>query len=524
MFCGKSVNGVIILFFAMLIGMYGCTSQQNQVVMDKMSIGRERPKYTVPADREETISLRSADEYSTGAGSSSVISIRKIVPSQSLSGRAIDVVINVTNLSDSTVNDIEVFETIPQKFDVKSSEPLMKGDVLSGRAHWLLGDLGPGETKVIRVSGTPAALGVLEFCCTDVAYKLPLNICKTTNVVQPELMITKQIPSDVIICDPIPIKIVVTNTGTGTAQNVKIKEPLPSGMKSQRGEDYVEYDVGSLQSGESREVVFNVKAGRTGTFDNSATVVADDGLSANSNTTTTVVSQPVLSITKTGPAIRYIGRNITYNIVVTNEGNGPSINTVVDDSIPTNTSMVRAGDGGTVTGKGVLWHLGTLQPRESREVSVTVRADSLGKAENCVVVSGECADAVKDCAVTEVVGISAILLEVVDIQDPIEIGASETYEIAVTNQGSATGTNITIACTLEAGTMEYISSDGPTAGSSVGNRVIFEPLPALGPKERAIWRINVKAVGKGDVRFKATLNSDQIDRAVEETESTNFYQ
>jgi len=346
----------------------------------------------------------------------------------------------------------------------------------------------------------------------------------TAAVVQPELKITKEGPSEVMICDTIPYTVVVSNTGTGAAQNVRIKDTLPSGLKTMSGEDYVEHNVGTLNAGESREVTMNVKADRTGTFDNSASAVAEGNLSADSNSTTTVVTQPVLTVTKTCPAKRYLGRNITYNIVVTNEGNGPAVNTTLDDCIPTNTTMVSASDGGTVSERGALWDLGTLQPRESKELSVTVRADSLGEAENCAAASAECADTVKECCVTVVSGIPAILLEVIDIADPIEIGSNETYEIRVTNQGTATDSNISIVCTLETGTMEYVSSDGPTTGSSMGNTVTFEPLPALASKNTATWRVNVRAVGEGDVRFKVTLNSDQLDRDVQETESTNFYQ
>ncbi len=521
MFCWMRMNlGLILLLFAAFFSMYGCAYQKTKVVEEK-SIKSETHKYT-----KETANIRSTRGYGafpTGDKSMSAIYVEKIVPSQSLAGQSFDFTIHVTNLTDSTVNDVEVFETLPYNFDVTSSDPVMRGDISTGRVNWFMGDLGPRETKVIRVSGLPSDIGDLVFCCTDIAYKLPSIICKTVSIVQPELRITKHAPPDVIICDTIPINIVVTNTGTGTAQNVKIKESLPSGLRTLNGENYVELEVGSLPSGESREITVEVKADRTGTFDNSATAIAEGGLSADSNTTTTVVTQPILSVTKTGPAKRYIGRNITYNIVVTNIGNGPAVNTVIDDCIPTCTSMVSVSDGGSATGKGVLWDLGTMQPNESREVSVTVRAESLGEAENCALVSAECADAVKDCAVTEISGIPAVLLEVIDIEDPIEVGSRETYVVTVTNQGTAPGTNIRIVCALE-DTMQYISSSGATSGSAEGNIVTFAPLATLAPKEKAEWNVNVKAVNPGDVRFKVTLNSDQLDRAVEETESTTFYE
>ncbi|MDR4496737.1 MAG: hypothetical protein MRK02_02245 [Candidatus Scalindua sp.] len=526
----KRINVGLVLFFAVLVGMYGCASRQSQVVVEEKGVE------TAPAYSEETISTSSTKSYAsagrasqsgafpTGDRHSSVIFIEKSLPSETQVGHPFDFITKVTNLTDGLVKDVVVYAVLPDSFKVGSSDPAIQADPDGKKVHWLVGDLGPKETKVITVSGAPTSLGDMEFCCTEVTYNYDPSLCMTAAVVQPELKLTKQAPSEVMICDTIPYTVVVSNTGTGAAQNVRIKDTLPSGLKTMSGEGSVEYEVGTLHAGESREVTMDVKADRRGTFDNTASAVAEGNLSADSNSTTTVVTQPVLTVTKTCPAKRYLGRNITYNIVVTNEGNGPAVNTTLDDCIPLNTTMVSASDGATVTERGALWDLGTLQPQESREVSVTVRADNLGEAENCALASAECADSVKDCCVTVVSGIPAILLEVIDLADPIEIGANETYEIRVTNQGTATDTNVSIVCSLESGTMEYVSSDGPTTASTTGNIVTFAPLPALASKNTATWRVIVRAVGEGDVRFKVVLNSDQLDRDVQETESTNFYE
>jgi uncharacterized repeat protein (TIGR01451 family) len=114
------------------------------------------------------------------------------------------------------------------------------------------------------------------------------------------------------------------------------------------------------------------------------------------------------------------------------------------------------------------------------------------------------------------------LIEVVDVSDPIEIGQNEVYVITVTNQGSKAGTNIQVSCMLEEG-MQYISSIGPTAGTITDNALNFAPLPSLEPKARSTWRVTVKAIGAGDMRFKVIMNSDQLERPVEETEATMFY-
>jgi hypothetical protein len=54
--------------------------------------------------------------------------------------------------------------------------------------------------------------------------------------------------------------------------------------------------------------------------------------------------------------------------------------------------------------------------------------------------------------------------------------------------------------------------------------VKFFPLSSLAPKAKAAWRVVVRAVRPGDVRFKVVLNVDQLTRPVEETESTHLYE
>ena len=95
--------------------------------------------------------------------------------------------------------------------------------------------------------------------------------------------------------------------------------------------------------------------------------------------------------------------------------------------------------------------------------------------------------------------------------------------ITVTNQGSATATNIRIVCTLE-DNVKYISSAGATSGTIEGSTIRFLPLGSLDPQEKAVWRIVVVAQTPGDVRFKAIMNSDELSRPVEETEATHLYE
>jgi uncharacterized repeat protein (TIGR01451 family) len=267
-----------------------------------------------------------------------------------------------------------------------------------------------------------------------------------------------------------------------------------------------------------------VDASKPGKYSSVATATWQD-TKAESDMPATMVSQPVLAISESGPEKEYVGRSVTYEIVVSNRGDGIAKDTIVEAWLPENVQFESATESGQFThmspGK-VTWNLGTLAPNESRKVSVTFMSEQTGSMGTKLVAKAYCAESVSSSAETIVAGIPGILLEVIDRMDPVEVGQNEIYTITVTNQGSAADTNIRVICELENG-MEYVSSSGPTTGALSGNKIEFAPLSSLASKERASWQVTIRAASAGDMRFKTSLTSDQLTRSVEETEATNFY-
>ena len=123
-------------------------------------------------------------------------------------------------------------------------------------------------------------------------------------------------------------------------------------------------------------------------------------------------------------------------------------------------------------------------------------------------------------------GLPAILLMVTDSEDPVPVGNTTTYLISAKNVGSAACTALKIAVELEP-KAQYVSSKGVTTGALRKvkglDAVDFSPLPRLEPKTEATWRVVVKALKPGRVRFAVTMVSDQLARPVRDTETTNIY-
>lgn len=231
------------------------------------------------------------------------------------------------------------------------------------------------------------------------------------------------------------------------------------------------------------------------------------------------LAQPALEITKSCPKLRYLGREATFDIVVTNRGNAPAMNVAVTDTF-TGGGFISADNNGSRSGDSITWQLGTLDAGQSRTLKVAVACNQIGVIRNRARVTW-CSEAAAECE-TEVRGIPAILLECVDDPDPIEVGGQLTYTITVTNQGTETGTNITVNCTLPP-EQEFVNTGGATAGTNAGKEVRFAPLPTLAPKAKATFTVTVKGIKAADSRFRVEMKSDQIDSPVMETESTHIY-
>ena len=446
-----------------------------------------------------------------------IIQLDKMMPAQVQLKTMFDYSIKVTNVADMLVTDIEITERLPENFEFNNARPAAERqeDILT----WIIAELEPGQSKVMTVTGRAMNTNCLQHCAT-VTYVVP--VCANVEVIEPRLKLDKIAPSEVLLCDPIPVEMVVTNNGTGPAENVRIVDSLPDGITTADGKRRIIVEVGTLLAGESKRFQVDLEASETGEYANSAEATADGDLQAEDQTTT-MVRQPVLEIAKTAPERRYLGRPITYEIEVTNTGDAPAGELVVEDTVPAGTTFVSATNGGQLSAGKVVWNWGTLRPGQSRSGTMTLSTDVAGTYRNTATATAVCAEDVSASAATRVEGIPAVLLEVIDIDDPVEIGNNTTYVIIATNQGSSPGTNISIVCNLE-DNMEYVSSSGSTRGTHSAGTVEFAPLRSLAPGDKATWQVVVKAVETGDVRFKVTMNTDQIDRPVEETEATNLYE
>lgn len=453
--------------------------------------------------------------YPTGNAATSALWVEKHAPSEVVVGEPFAYEIRIENLTPDPILGITVEDRLPRGFRLEEQDAavgeegvvLLRIDRLEGR-----------ETRTLRLRGTALEAGTLTNC---VSVSVDNEWCLSHEAVRPSLSISKTGPEEVSACDTIRYEIVVTNDGEGTVRGVVVEDDLPEGLQALA--EGTRFEVGDLATGDSRRFVVEARPTRTGTFTNRAIARGAGGVAADSEEVVTRVVRPALELDVECPGVRFGGQTIDARIVVSNTGDGRVPALALEVPVPAGSSFVSAEDGGALRGGTVVWALPALEPGAAHETGLVLRAERLGPLTIEARAEGACAEPVSASCTTEVRGIPAVLLEVVDMQDPVAVGDLETYVIRVTNQGTLADTGLRVVCELE-DEMRFVEASGPTPGRAEDGVVTFEPLPSLAPKEQAAWRVVVRAVAPGDVRFHVRLETDELGRPVEETEATHFYE
>jgi uncharacterized repeat protein (TIGR01451 family) len=231
---------------------------------------------------------------------------------------------------------------------------------------------------------------------------------------------------------------------------------------------------------------------------------------------------PALALDCNAPNHVVIGQKFEVCLVLINNGIGSEPMASLSLPIPAETSLVDASVPGSNSQGKVVWKLADLQPGASQKICATFAALKPASVLFDTALKAQIAPEAQTHCVTRIEGIPAILLETADLDDPIEVGKEVVYEIKVTNQGSSSGTNLKLTCTLP-DSEQFLSATGPTEASADNLNVTMATLPELAPKAVAVWRVTVKALRPDDARFKAFISSDQFQPPIQKDEATHLY-
>ncbi len=473
-----------------------------------------------PAPRATPGAVAANERYfPTGELTTSAILLRQSTPGEVRVGQEYDGSIEVKNLTDVELQNIVVNLDNLSNVQFISSSP--EWTRKNGEVRWDLPVLPASGTEVIRFRAKAMAAGSASNCLS-VTYAN--RLCATTSVVEPQLQLAKSATPEVCgTCADITLTYAVRNSGTGVARGVVVKDTLPEGLVLRDGRTAVELQAGDLAAGVERIYNLSAQAKRRGTFTSAAYATSESGPTAQSEAPATVVRQPAFAFSCDANNRVFLGRDLDYRITVRNIGDCDASEVLVKAPVPSGSTFLAADSLGRMEEGTVAWRMDRLGKGEAATLTMSIRPSAIGIARTTATASAACVAAASTECSTEIAGIPAILLEVVDTLDPVEVGSDTTFIVTATNQGSSADTNVQVVATLPP-SMQFVSGSGATPVVAVGQSVTMSRVASLAPGAKAEWRVVVRAKSAQDARSRWEMTSDQFKTPVIETESSNLYE
>jgi uncharacterized repeat protein (TIGR01451 family) len=443
--------------------------------------------------------------------------IQKFAPGEIQVGKTAKFVVQVRNVGLQSAEDVLIRDEIPQGTKLISTSPnaATEGSLIV----WQLGKLSPGEDRTVEMQVMPTTEGEIGSVAT-VSYAAQASV--KTRCTMPQLAIRMTAPSEVMIGNQQHVKIEIKNPGSGDATGVMLLDNVPPNVKHAAG-PALEFEIGTLRAGESRELDLMLTAEKAGKVLNTITAKADGNLQVQQQVEFEVIA-PALSVAVDGPERRYLERPATYEVSVENPGTAPAHNVQIVTKLPKGMRFVRANNMGEYDAAthAVYWSLAELPKGERGTVELVAMPTETGS--QTLQVEGHAQQGLSDQKQRQIVveGLAAIMFEVRDLEDPIEVGGETGYEVRVVNQGTKAATNVQIAIDLPPG-LKVISAEGESAHRIEDGRLVFEPLDQLAPKADTVYKFRAQGQQPGDQRITVQVNTDDLEQPIRREESTRVF-
>ena len=348
---------------------------------------------------------------------------------------------------------------------------------------WTL-DINSGKTVELKVNVTVEDYGVLVNRVT-VGDKT-----SSVDIAVPEIIPDKTANvTDANFGDNVTYTVTVTNDGDVDASQVVIVDQLGNGLK------YVSSSDGGVWDEKTNTVtwIVDLAAGKTKTLNVVATVVGygnvTNSLAVGNKTSKINVNVPEITPNKTVDNKNpNFGDNVTYTIVVSNDGAADAKNVVVKDILAPGFKFIEANYGGVYDEltRTVTWIV-DVNAKGHVDLTIKVIVEDYGVLTNNVTVGNKTSSV--NITVPEI-----IPNKTADIENP-NFGDEVTYTVNVTNAGKVNANNVVVRDVLGEG-LELISADGG----------VYDPITRtitwtvnLNSGETKSFKVVAKVIGYGNV-------------------------
>ena len=325
---------------------------------------------------------------------------------------------------------------------------------------WTL-DIDSGKTVELKVNVTVEDYGVLVNRVT-VGDKT-----SSVDIAVPEIIPDKTANvTDANFGDNVTYTVTVTNDGDVDASQVVIVDQLGNGLK------YVSSSDGGVWDEKTNTVtwIVDLAAGKTKTLNVVATVVGygnvTNSLAVGNKTSKINVNVPEITPNKTVDNKNpNFGDNVTYTIVVSNDGAADAKNVVVKDILAPGFKFIEANYGGVYDEltRTVTWIV-DVNAKGHVDLTIKVTVEDYGVLTNNVTVGNKTSSV--NITVPEI-----IPNKTADIENP-NFGDNVTYTVTVTNDGNADAKAVVVRDVLGKD-LKFVSATGTYTFDEATNTITW---------------------------------------------------
>jgi uncharacterized repeat protein (TIGR01451 family) len=337
------------------------------------------------------------------------------------------------------------------------------------------------------------------------------EVAARTVVNAPKLDLEFTGPASAVVGDPVTYHFKLANIGSGDASKVYLRNILPEGLNHPGGSD-LEYEVGTLKAGEVKEIDLTVNATKAGEFTNKAVISATGGLQAEAATKVKIIGDRI-TITRTGPKRRYVGRTASFSNTIANQSDAKVAPVHVVEVIPAGMDFVEASQGGKFDPqkRTVTWAIAELGPSENQLLKLELLAREEGPQASEVTAYDPNGTRAAVKSETTVEGYTALRLDVREYAEPVDVGDQVGLRVVATNRGTQATTKVNLKITIPE-EMEFVSAKGPVDFKRDGRVLTFHPVDSLNAQQEIEFDLVLKSVKPGDSRVRLEIQSDQTSK------------
>ena len=446
------------------------------------------------------------------------LSIRKIAPAEVQVNHAAVFTTRIKNVGKITAYGVKITDYVPRGARLESAHPEFIRTP-TGAIQWELVALEPGEEASVSMKVTPLTEGEIGSVAT-VSFATRASV--RTVSTKPQLTIQQTFNKTALIGETVLVNIVVSNPGSGDATGIVVEADIPIELSHVAGNE-LEYQIGTLRPGQSKQLQLRLLAKTAGIIQNILTVRGKGQIENRSIEPMRIVA-PALQVSLRGPAIRYLDRQTTYSVEVVNPGTASARNVELVAYLPKGLKFVSTDHHGEYDNSehAVYWKLEELPPQIGDSVKLMAIAIEPGEQKVRLEGTADLGVRAQFEHVVRVESVPELEFSVKDTADPIELGADTMYEIKVVNRGTRTATGVQIAASFPQA-LKPIQGGGPSDVRIEGQIVLFSPLQRLAPGAEAVFRVKAKAIAQGDNVIRVQISSDDKTTPVTKEESTRVY-